>query len=133
MKYMITGSSGFIASNFIKYLMNNFNCEILTIDKHESHQNTRSGWNYPTSKYKIQFFCSDVGNKDLLSELLSEFSPDAVFHFAAETHVDTSIQDPLLFIQNNVTSFSIFLNEVRAFWSGCNTNKKSFQVYKHFN
>ena len=64
MKYMITGSSGFIASNFIKYLMNNFNCEILAIDKHESHQNTRSV-ELSNKQAKFNFF-SDVGNKDLL-------------------------------------------------------------------
>lgn len=123
MKFIVTGSSGFIASNFIQYLTRYCDCEILAIDKREIERDVNFSWK-PDKQSRLNFYCSDIGEKDTISRLLSEFSPDAVFHFAAETHVDTSIQDPLLFVRNNVNSFGVFLNEVRCYWSGCSPVKR---------
>lgn len=122
MKYIVTGSSGFIASNFVNYLSSQALCEIIMVDKRK--KNAISSITSADMVGNLKFCRADIGEKNLVRNILSDFSPDAVFHFAAETHVDTSIRDPLLFVRNNINSFGIFLNEVHSYWSRCDATKQ---------
>ena len=66
----------------------------------------------------------DIGDRELVNSLLSQFRPEAVIHFAAESHVDRSIRSPETFIETNVVGTFRLLDEVRHYWEGLPTKEK---------
>lgn len=91
-KIVVTGGAGFIGSAFINYLMNNYDCEVLCIDKL-----TYAG-EIKNIKHDVSFLQKDIC--DLKEEDLGDF--DYIVHFAAESHVDNSIKNGLPFVKTNV-------------------------------
>ncbi len=115
---LVTGGAGFIGTNFIRhslavrpswhivnldvltYAGNLANFKDLTLDQTERHG----------------FIHGDIREADLLDELFYEEKPDAVVHFAAESHVDRSIHDPESFLATNVTGTFRLLEASLRFW-----------------
>jgi dTDP-glucose 4,6-dehydratase len=77
------------------------------------------------------FVQGDIGDQSLVSGLLNKYSPRAVLNFAAETHVDRSIQDPSEFIRTNVVGTFHLLEAVRSYWSELPTDKKQSFRFLH--
>jgi len=92
MKIVVTGGAGFIGSAFINYLMDNYKCDVICVDKL-----TYAG-NKNNIKHNVSFLEKDIC--DVKSDDLGEF--DYIVHFAAESHVDNSIKNGLPFIKTNV-------------------------------
>ncbi len=115
-KMLVTGGAGFIGSNFIRYMLashegvNIVNLDILTYAG--SLDNLR-GLSDP---HRHTFVQGDICNRELVDRLLREHKIDTIVHFAAESHVDRSIEDPAEFIRTNVTGTFILLEAVRQFW-----------------
>lgn len=117
-KLLITGGAGFIGSNFIRYwLKNHFDDQIVNLDKltyagHlESLKEIESNPNY-------KFIKGDITNPKDVTEAMD--GVDMVVHFAAESHVDRSVMDPLEFVRTNVLGTSLLLfdalkNKVKRF------------------
>ena len=100
MKLLVTGGNGFIGSHFILEMINQGHY-ILNIDK--SGNNTTIKQRLNKNVIKNYYFCkSNIIDIDKHQKLIDEFNPEAVVHFAAETHVDISIVDPELFIKSNI-------------------------------
>ena len=101
-KILVTGGSGFIGTNFIKYVLkscpswNVVNLDALTYAGHPANHATADDDSY-------QFVRGNITDSELLKKLFATHSFQAVFHFAAESHVDRSIADPGLFIETNIT------------------------------
>ena len=117
MKVLITGCYGFIGYNFIKHLQAIYEDDILIygIDK---LTNSYSNFNSQVDD-TINFFHADINDISKIDQLQIK-NLDAVFNFAAETHVDTSIYNPDVFIESNVFGVSRLLqyslrNEVNSF------------------
>jgi dTDP-glucose 4,6-dehydratase len=92
MKVIVTGGAGFIGSAFINHLLDNFECDVLCVDKL-----TYAG-NRKNIKHNVSFLQKDIC--DVTSDELGEF--DYIVHFAAESHVDNSISNGLPFVRTNV-------------------------------
>ena len=92
MRVVVTGGAGFIGSAFINHLLDNFECDVLCVDKL-----TYAG-RKENIKHNVTFLQKDIC--DVVSEELGEF--DYMVHFAAESHVDNSIKNGLPFIRTNV-------------------------------
>jgi len=92
MKIIVTGGAGFIGSAFINYLLDNFECDVLCVDKL-----TYAGRRI-NIKHNVSFLQKDIC--DVTSEDLGDF--DYIVHFAAESHVDNSITNGLPFVKTNV-------------------------------
>jgi dTDP-glucose 4,6-dehydratase len=99
---LVTGGSGFIGSNFIhSYLRNNEDCFVINIDKLTYAGNNQNHLNIKNdSRYK--FIHGDICNEDLVSKILDKYSIEAIVNFAAESHVDRSIDGPNVFINTNI-------------------------------
>ncbi|MEL9997924.1 MAG: dTDP-glucose 4,6-dehydratase [Sulfolobales archaeon] len=115
MRVAILGGAGFIGSNFVRYLVKVFeDIYVLVYDKltyagrvenlHDVIQNPR-----------LKFVRGDICNEEFLQYVLKEFQPDVVVNFAAETHVDRSINDPAPFLQTNIFGVFTVLEVLRRF------------------
>jgi len=92
MKVIVTGGAGFIGSAFINYLLDNFECDVLCVDK-LTYAGSRKN-----IKHNVSFLQKDIC--DVTVDELGEF--DYMVHFAAESHVDNSISNGLPFVKTNV-------------------------------
>jgi dTDP-glucose 4,6-dehydratase len=92
MKVIVTGGAGFIGSAFINYLLDNFECDVLCVDK-LTYAGSRKN-----IKHNVSFLQKDIC--DVTVDELGEF--DYMVHFAAESHVDNSITNGLPFVRTNV-------------------------------
>lgn len=107
-KILVTGGSGFIGSNFVRYIINKYpDVNIVNIDKltyNPDNDNLRDIENNP--RYK--FVKGDICDVRLVDKLVK--GADAIIHFAAESHVDRSIRDSYPFITTNVVGTQILLD-----------------------
>ncbi len=108
MKLLVTGGAGFIGSNFIRYWLKNHpedqvvNLDALTYAGHsESLKDLAENSNY-------QFIKGDIADPEVVKKAMEGM--DTVVHFAAESHVDRSIIDPLQFVRTNVLGTAVLLN-----------------------
>ena len=117
--YLVTGASGFIGANFIKYLLykkyKNEDIKVIVLDLL-----TYAG-NLGTIKNDIDnnrclFIKGDIGNKALVEQIFIEHEIDYVVNFAAESHVDRSIENPQLFLQTNILGTQNLLDVAKKFW-----------------
>nr|WP_269087908.1 GDP-mannose 4,6-dehydratase [Picrophilus oshimae] len=90
--FLVTGGAGFIGSNFINYLNDNYNCNIINIDKLSYGSNLE---NLKNLKDNYKFIKRDIN--DDLSDVIND--ADYIINFAAESHVDRSIANPDSFIK----------------------------------
>ena len=111
MKILVTGGAGFIGSNFILYMMEEYpDYEIVNLDKLTyagNLDNLKSVANNPN----YIFIHGDICDREKVREAMS--GCDTVVHFAAESHVDRSISGPAVFIQTNVVGTLILLETAR--------------------
>ena len=117
--YLVTGAAGFIGSNFIKYLLykkyKKEEIKIIVLDLL-----TYAG-NYGTIKDDIDgkrcvFVHGDIRDRELADKLFSENDIDYVVNFAAESHVDRSIENPQLFLETNILGTQNLLDAARRAW-----------------
>jgi len=94
----VTGAAGFIGSNFVHYLTERTEEEIVVLDKLTYAGDIVNL--YPLSQHKIEKV--DLSDIEKLEPLFKKYNPSAVFHFAAESHVDNSIKDVTPFLYTNV-------------------------------
>ena len=96
MRLLVTGGFGFIGSNFVN-LLDRDDHEILIIDKMTYASNKSN-----VKNQDIQCLEFDIFNKQKLDKAIKDFNPSAIVHFAAESHVDNSIEKPLVFLNTNI-------------------------------
>ena len=121
---IVTGGAGFIGGNFIHYLLKEqpkvhiLNLDLLT---YAGNLDTlKSVEKHP----HYQFKQGDIGDADLVQNLLQTFKPDAIVNFAAESHVDRSIDGPAAFLQTNVMGTLNLLEQAKAYWERLTTQQK---------
>ena len=129
-KIMITGGSGFIGSNLIRYLIKNTNHVLLNYDKLSYSSNNVSLSEFEGNK-KYHFICGDILNSSLFSEALENFKPNIIMNLAAETHVDRSIEDPYIFVQSNIVGTSIILERSLDYWNKLSYPEKEIFRFHH--
>ncbi len=121
-KVIITGGSGFIGSNLIKYLLKK-KIFVINIDK-SSYSSISYNLRGLRNKNYI-FFKSDINNQKNNLQIFKKFKPNAIFNLAAETHVDRSIDNPDIFIKNNILGVYNLLESIRKYRK---KNKKELKL-----
>ena len=108
--YLITGGAGFIGSNYIlNKLSSNSNDRIVCLDSLTYAGNIET-LNPIMDDEKFTFVRADICNKEAVESIFSEYSPDIVINFAAESHVDRSIKDPQIFLKTNIIGTSVLMD-----------------------
>ena len=111
MKILVTGGAGFIGSNFIKYVLKEFqDFEIINLDALTYAGNLKNLIEIQDNP-KYQFKKGDINDFHLVDSLLKECQ--GIINFAAESHVDRSIENPNIFIETNVLGTQTLLNCAR--------------------
>lgn len=109
---LVTGGSGFIGTNFIKYILKNTNCSVVNYDKLTYAANKNSHNMFSDDK-RYSFVLGDINDTPLLDKTVKESKIDAIINFAAETHVSNSIVSPERFVKTNVNGTLSILSVVR--------------------
>lgn len=127
--YLVTGAAGFIGSNFVKMMLANYpECKIVILDVLTYAGNLGTLKQELTDK-RCSFFRGDIGDDSFVAGLFNNFEIDYVVNFAAESHVDRSIENPQLFLQTNILGTQNLLENAKKAWkTGMDDN--GYPVYR---
>tara|TARA_B100000575_G_C23125954_1_gene652354 strand:+ start:1494 stop:2519 length:1026 start_codon:yes stop_codon:yes gene_type:complete len=121
MKVLVTGGAGFIGSNFIhKYIDI---CQILNYDK-LTYAGNLENLKLVESHKNYNFIQGDIKDEIKLKNIFQNYQPDAIINFAAESHVDKSIDGPRDFIESNIAGTYQLLQESLNYFNGIKNSKK---------
>ena len=121
---LVTGGAGFIGSNFIKLMLENYDYTIINLDLLTyagNLENLKEVEQHP----RYTFVKGDIGDRSLLEKLFEEYEVDTVVNFAAESHVDRSIENPEVFLMTNVLGTQTLLDTAKKYWKVQPENKYS--------
>lgn len=114
--YLVTGGAGFIGSNFVIYMLNKYDdVKIINLDKLTYAGNLENLKSVENHK-NYRFIQADICDKPTIAKIFAENEIDYVVNFAAESHVDRSIENPEIFVTSNVLGTVTLLNEARKAW-----------------
>ncbi|ABO51537.1 dTDP-glucose 4,6-dehydratase [Desulforamulus reducens MI-1] len=128
-KILVTGGAGFIGSNFVKLILNKYpeykiiNVDLLTYAG--NLENLKEVCNKPN----YTFIKADIRDREIIDHIFSRYI-DSVVNFAAESHVDRSIEEPEVFLTTNVIGTQVLLDTAKKYWK-INPNDKYCKEYKH--
>ncbi|MBR5913133.1 MAG: dTDP-glucose 4,6-dehydratase [Selenomonadaceae bacterium] len=114
MKIIVTGGAGFIGGNFVYYLLKNSEDKVICYDKLTYAGNLET-LKDAQENLNFKFIRGDIANREEVYKMFEEEKPDVVVNFAAESHVDRSIEDPELFLRTNIIGTSILLDACKKF------------------
>ncbi len=114
---LVTGSAGFIGANFVLDWFAQGEESVISLDKLTYAGNLENLASLKGDPRHI-FVRGDIGDAELVGQLLRQYCPRAIINFAAESHVDRSIHGPEDFIRTNIVGTFHLLEAVRAYWSG---------------
>ncbi len=130
MTVLITGGAGFIGANFVLDWVANTSEKIVNLDKLTYAGNLESLASLKTHPQHV-FVQGDIGDANLVSQLLAEHQPRAVLNFAAESHVDRSIHGPGDFIETNIVGTFRLLESVRGYWQNLSAEDQTKFRFLH--
>lgn len=125
---LVTGGAGFIGSNFIKYMLARYDYNIINLDlltyagNLENLKDIEENENY-------KFIKGDIKDRDLVNDIFGKYEITHVTNFAAESHVDRSIENPEIFIENNIFGTQVLLDIAKRHWK-LNPNDKYDNEYR---
>lgn len=115
MKIIVTGGAGFIGGNFVHYMLKRYpDYEILCVDA-LTYAGNMETLEPASNNPKFKFFKADVSDRDAIYRIFEEENPDIVINFAAESHVDRSIEDPGIFLKTNVIGTQVLMDACRKY------------------
>lgn len=115
--YLVTGGSGFIGSNFIHYMLNKYGDDIYIINVDAlTYAGNLDNLSDIEDKENYRFVHANICDREAIEEIFEKNNIDYVVHFAAESHVDRSIENPEIFVQTNVLGTLVMLNVAKKAW-----------------
>jgi len=121
--YLVTGGSGFIGSNFILRQRRLGRARIVNLDLLTYAGNPMNLKPLQSDKEYV-FVHGNIGDRKLVRDMLEEYRPHAILNFAAESHVERSMDGPEDFIQTNILGTFHLLEETRRYWGGLSSDEK---------
>ena len=130
MAVLVTGGAGFIGTNFVLDWLHSCDESVVSLDKLTYAGNLQNLASVENNS-RHSFVQGDIGDRTLVSTLLKKHEPRAIINFAADSHVDRSIQSAEEFIQTNVVSTFRFLDVALDYWRGLLTESRTKFRFLH--
>ena len=127
---LVTGGAGFIGSNFVLAAVGQVGEPVLNLDK-LTYAGSMKNVEALRGDARHTFVHGDIADRALVRGLLERHRPRAIVHFAAESHVDRSIEGPAEFVQTNVVGTFCLLEEARAYWSALPAQERAAFRFLH--
>jgi dTDP-glucose 4,6-dehydratase len=127
---VVTGGAGFIGSNFILQRIGRDAASVVNLDK-LTYAGNLHNLETIANEPRYEFIRGDIADRGLVSGLLQRRKPQAIVHFAAESHVDRSIRGPEDFIRTNIDGTFALLEEVRAYWGNLSEQERKNFRFLH--
>jgi dTDP-glucose 4,6-dehydratase len=128
--YLVTGGAGFIGGNFVLGLMNQGNIKVINLDALTYAGNMDTLALVMDNPNHI-FVQGSIQDRELVSNLLDQYQPSTIINFAAESHVDRSIDSPGEFIQTNVVGTFELLEAFRNYHSSASEKNRASLRFLH--
>lgn len=130
MTILVTGAAGFIGSNFVLDWFSQSTEDVVSLDllTYAGNLENLSSLNNNPHHHFVQ---GNIGNSDLVTSLLKKYKVRAVINFAAESHVDRSIQNASNFVQTNIVATHQFLEALRLYWDSLDLHIKNSFRFLH--
>lgn len=113
-KLLVTGGAGFIGANFVHHVVATAGISVVNLDLLTYAGNPESLSGIAAGRHEL--VRGDIGDTARVRGLLEKHQPDAIVHFAAESHVDRSIDDPSAFVRTNVLGTQALLDAALDYW-----------------
>lgn len=117
-KLLVTGGAGFIGANFVHHWTASHPADQVTVLDALTYAGSRLNLQGLEGRDGFRFVHGDICDEALVSQLMRERAIDTVAHFAAESHVDRSIDGPDAFIHSNIVGTHVLLKAAKAAWAG---------------
>lgn len=130
--YLVTGGAGFIGSNFIHYMYEKYGDSIRIINVDAlTYAGNLANLSDIENRANYTFVHANICDREKINTLFTENDIDYVVHFAAESHVDRSIENPEIFVQTNVLGTLVMLNAAKAAWELSDGTFKKGKKFLH--
>ena len=130
MTILVTGAAGFIGANFVLDWLEQSNEPVVNLDL-LTYAGNLENLKELEGDPRYQFVFGNIGDRNLVANLLADTKPRAVINFAAESHVDRSIHGPGDFIQTNIVGTFNLLESVRGYWNDLPEAEKAAFRFLH--
>ena len=127
---IVTGGAGFIGTNFVRWLLSQSDADLVIIDK-LTYAGHLSNIQSILSHGRVKFIQADIADKATMGSIFTEHRPQAVVNFAAESHVDRSIDSPASFVETNTVGTFVLLEAARQYWKTLSEEKKLHFRFLH--
>jgi len=114
-KLLVTGAAGFIGANFVRYWRKRYPQDVIVIVDALTYAGNKNNFTGLLGN-TCQFVHADINNTELMKQLMSDNGLNTIVHFAAESHVDRSIEGPDAFIEANILGTHSLLKAARQIW-----------------
>jgi dTDP-glucose 4,6-dehydratase len=111
---IITGGAGFIGANFVQHALAQTPARLVIVDK-LTYAGNKANLGAAIDDPRVIFVEADITDRAAMPAVFAEYQPDALVNFAAESHVDRSIDDPSPFIETNITGTFVLLETARKY------------------
>jgi len=126
---LVTGGAGFIGSNFIKFILDKHpDYKIINVDA-LTYAGNLENLKDVSGNPNYTFIKADIRDRAKMDEIFASYSIDTVINFAAESHVDRSIEEPEVFLTTNIIGTQVLLDVAKKYWK-VNPNDKYCKEYK---
>ena len=115
MNFLVTGGAGFIGGNFMHYMVNKYPNDLFVCIDALTYAGNLETLEPIKDKPNFKFVHGNICNRDLVYKLFEEYKFDYVVNFAAESHVDRSIENPTIFLETNVIGTSVLMDACRKY------------------
>lgn len=129
MTYLVTGGAGFIGANFVKYMLNKYSeIQIIVLDS-LTYAGNLGTLSEELKDPRIKFIKGDICDNTVTDKIFSENTIDYVVNFAAESHVDRSIENPQIFLQTNILGTQNLLDTAKKYWTN-GKDENNYPIWK---
>ncbi len=128
--YLVTGGAGFIGANFVKYMLNKHkDIKIIVLDA-LTYAGNLGTIVKDLDDSRCEFVKGDICDPELVSSLFEKNDINYVVNFAAESHVDRSIENPQLFLQTNILGTQNLLDTAKKYWTN-GKDENGYPIWKN--